>query len=378
MFTNNSKILMKYVDSMINPNKKSNKKSRSKKKTKKKSKKQIKIHKEYRELYNFFKSINTDFKITSNLKSVINKSSSLNIDSPFISENISEEIKSMEGKETIVLKTNKSNININIFYQNEDLTKFKKIIFYALAFIFNLSNHSVLDCTINYYLSDKKKNMECDKDYSVHEFSTNEVNSGSCNGGTNTINIWRKEEILKVTLHECIHLLDYDEKSEDYLLKENYKKKYKITSDSMNIFEAYTEIWAELINIYLTNIIINGNITSFTKFIEYEKFFSHYQASKIFYIKSLNNKYTDINKHTNVLPYYIIKCEIFNNLRIFLNYCRNHENNINYVKIKKNFKKFLDGLEECKKNDKLFYNIDKNSYRYLTMRMTCIELELFS
>lgn len=374
MFTNNSKILMKYIDNMINPNKK----SRSKKKSKKRSKNQIKIHKEYRELYNFFKSINTDYKITSNSKSIVDSSLSLKVDSPFISENISQDVKKMDAIETIVLKTNKSNININIFYQNEDLTKFKKIIFHSLAFIFNLSYHSILDCTINYYLSDKKKNMECGKDYSDNEFSHKEVNSGSCNGMTNTINIWRKEEILKVTLHECIHLLNYDEKSEDYLLKESYKKKYKVTSDSMNIFEAYTEIWAELINIYLTNIIIKGNISSFTKFIEYEKFFSNFQASKIFYIKSLNNKHTDLNKYTNVLPYYIIKCEIFNNLRIFLNYCKNRENNINYVKIKKNFKKFLDGLEECKKNDKLFYNIDKNSYRYLTLRMTSIELELFS
>ena len=28
-----------------------------------------------------------------------------------------------------------------------------------------------------------------------------------------------------------------------------------------------------------------------------------------------------------------------------------------YVKIKKGFQKFLDGLDECKKNDKLFYAI---------------------
>lgn len=374
MFTNNSRLLMKYVDSMINPNRKSKKKTKSR--SKKNSKNQIKIYKEYRELYNFFKTINTDYRIISESLSSINEYSSLKIDSPYVTDNISLEIKTMEKKETIVLETNKSKITINIFYKNENLTKFKKIISYALAFIFNISKHSVTNCTINYYLSDQKKNMDYEKDYSINEFSEAEVNSGSC--FKETINIWRKEEILKVTIHECIHLLKYDEFDIDYLLKEEYKKKYKITSESMNIIEAYTEIWAELINIYLTNRIMNGNIKSFTKFIEYEKFFSHYQSSKIFYIKSLNEKYIDINKHTNVLPYYIIKCEIFNNLRNFLNYCRNKENNIEYVKIKKNFKKFLDGLEVCKKNDKLFYNIDKKSYRYLTMRMSCIELELFS
>lgn len=369
---------MKYVDSMIYPNKKSKKKSRSKKRSKKQSKNQIKIHKEYRELYNFFKSINTDYKIISNSKSIINEFSLLNVDSPFITDNVLKEVITMETKETIILETNKARITINIFYKNEDLSKFKEKIFRSIAFIFNVSLHSVTNCTINYYLSEQKKIMDCEKDYTIHEFSEKEVNSGSCNGNTNTIDIWRKEEILKLTIHECIHLLRYDEFDINYLLKEDYKKKYKITSESMNIGEAYTETWAELINIYLTNRIINGNLTSFTKFIEYEIFFSHYQASKIFYIKSLNEKYIDLNKHTNILPYYIIKCEIFNNLRDFLNHCRNKENNIEYVKIKKGFQKFLDGLDECKKNDKLFYNIDKNSYRFLTMRMTCIEIDLFS
>jgi len=115
---------------------------------------------------------------------------------------------------------------------------------------------------------------------------------------------------------------------------------------------------------------------TFAKYIEYEKFFSNYQASKIFYIKSLNDIPNDLNKYTNVLPYYIIKCEIFNNLRDFLKYCK--KNNMNYVKIKENFKNFLEGLCECKKNNKLFTKIDKKSYKYTTMRMSSIELNLFN
>ena len=94
-----------------------------------------------------------------------------------------------------------------------------------------------------------KKKLSLDKDYFNDYISKKEVNSGSCS--SDTINIWRKEEVLKVTLHECIHLLKYDQKNEDNFLKEHYRKRYNITSENMNIFEAYTEIWAELINIYL-------------------------------------------------------------------------------------------------------------------------------
>ena len=147
----------------------------------------------------------------------------------------------------------------------------------------------------------------------------------------------------------------------------------------MNIYEAYTEVWAELMNCYLVNELMNGNQHTFTKFLEYEKYFSHYQSAKIFYLKSLKEKVIDLNKYTNVLPYYIIKCEIFNNLRGFLNHCSNKNNNINYVKIKDNFKEFLDDLEECKKDTRLFKNMSnsKKCYRYITMRMSCLEYKLF-
>ena len=110
-----------------------------------------------------------------------------------------------------------------------------------------------------------KKKLSLDKDYLNNYITKNEVNSGSCS--SDTINIWRKEEILKVTLHECIHLLNYDLKNEDNFLKEHYRKRYNITSKKMNIFEAYTEIWSELINIYLIVKLQKGNKHLFSKYI---------------------------------------------------------------------------------------------------------------
>ena len=380
MFTDNSQLLINYIDGKLYPKHS----KRSKKKSHKISKK-ISLYKEYRDLYKFLSSINTHF-VVNEIKhiSVVNeiKQTSVKtyakIDSPFISKNISDEIKTLNNYKSYILKTNKSVITINIYYSDEDLTEFIMIINKALSFIFNISLHSVTTCTINYYLSGAKKIMDQYTDYSNEEFSNKEVNSGSCNGSTKTITIWRKEEILKVTLHECMHLLEYDEVNEDYLLKEFYKKKYKVSSSSMNIFEAYTETWAELMNCFLVNTLMKGNQHSFVKYLEYEKFFSHYQSAKIFYIKSLKEKPLDLNKYTNVLPYYIIKCEIFNDLRGFLNHCKNKNNNIDYVKIKDNFKDFLEELDVCKKDNKLFTKIDKKSYRYITMRMSCLEYKLFA
>ena len=353
MLTNESKLLIKYIETKV---------------------KKTPLFKEYRELYDFFDSVNYQIKILSSNEKLNKEYSSLNVDSTFISEDISEELYLLNKTKQVIFKTNISTITINIYYSDENIKQFLTTVIKAIGFIFNIAPHNVEKCTINYYLSEKIKKLHENKDYSIEEFSKKEVNSGSCS--TNTINIWRKEEILKVTFHECIHLLNFDFKSEDFLLKEIYKKKYKITSTSMNIFEAYTEIWAELINIFFFFKVIKKKKHKFAKYIEYEKFFSNYQASKIFYIKSLNDIPNDLNKYTNVLPYYIIKCEIFNNLKDFLNYCK--KNNMNYVKLKEDLKNFLEGLCECKKNNKLFTKIDKKSYKYTTMRMSSIELNLFN
>ena len=136
-----------------------------------------------------------------------------------------------------------------------------------------------------------------------------------------------------------------------------------------------------LINIYL--IIKNEKnnqkaLTLFSKYIEYEKFFVNYQACKIFYITGLCKNIIDIDRHTNILPYFIIRCELFSNLREFLNHCK--ENNDDYIKLKENLNDFLFDAKKCEKNDRLFTNFKKYSKKliYKTTRMTSIELKLFS
>ena len=329
------------------------------------------LKKPVRKLFNFFEKIDYNVKIISVQDTL---SSNVTLDSPFISENIKKAIMNLKSSKTIVFTTNKSTITMNVYYTDEDLKDFLNNIIHAICFVFNLSTHNVRNFTINYYLSDFQKMIDINNNYNINEFTTDEVNSGSCSN--DTINIWRKEEVLKVTLHECIHLLDYDHKNEDEIIKQYYKAKYNIISSSMNIFEAYTEIWAVLINLYLISRKQKNKKTTFAKYIEYEKYLSNYQAHKIFFLKNLGDKGCDLNKHTNILPYYIVKCEIINNLEKFLDYCQ--KNNANYIKLKYDFSDFLiKNMTKCKRNNRLFTKINKNSYLFKTMRMSSIELELF-
>ena len=327
--------------------------------------------KEYRELFDVFKKVCFSVKVH---KIENTNKENITVSSPFISDDISESLKQLRKHKYVTFVTNNSHIHLNIYYKNEDLKFFLNKIIEAICFLFNLSEHNVEECTINYYLVDNKKELQ-NKNYLLEHLTKKEVNSGSCSPGL--INIWRKEEVLKVTIHEIIHLLDYDLKNIDTIVIEYYKKKYLVSSSNMNIYEAYTEIWANLINIYL--IIKNQKQakTLFAKYIEYEKFFVNYQACKIFYITGLTKKNIDIDRETNILPYYIIRNELFSNLKDFLNYCK--KNNINYIKLQKNLNNYFFSTNKCKSNDRLFKTKkNRNSLLYKTTRMSSIELDLFS
>ena len=50
---------------------------------------------------------------------------------------------------------NKSFININIYYSDEDLTEFLRVIKHAVSFIFNITNHKVLNHNKLLFISKK-------------------------------------------------------------------------------------------------------------------------------------------------------------------------------------------------------------------------------
>ena len=85
--------------------------------------------------------------------------------------------------------------------------------------------------------------IDCNK-----KLSSININSGL--SYENNIIIYRKEELLKVLIHEMIHILDIDIKYEN----NNNKKKIlnKLCINNLLINESYVESWANIINIYLT------------------------------------------------------------------------------------------------------------------------------
>ena len=199
-------------------------------------------------------------------------------------------------------------------------------------------------------------------------FTQNEINSGLTDFRKNKIIIWRKEEIMKVTIHELIHLLNLGLNQTFTKLINHYKNKYKISSNNILIDEAYTEFLAVLINNYLITKFNKKTYNYFKYLLKLEINFSIFQSKKILYLSRKNkNDYIDLNKHTQVLSYFIIKLELFMNLDKIVNLI-----NIN------NLNKIEDILINNKKSI-LNQKIDKKINRKIIkqMRMTLNEYKLF-
>jgi len=293
-------------------------------------------------------------------------------DEQFIDENLKKDILKLQNCRKIVFKTGPTTFQINIHYKNESLDLFINTLMYCVSFVSMLSTHHKKHIRMNYYLLNAKRVLDGDT-----IFDKEEVNGGACSSVDTgcTITVWRKEEILKVSIHELIHCLGYDYRNDTIDLIQHYQHKYGIKSPVMNTFEAYTEIWAELIHCYLLSRFyktINKRINQYDLFmgnVGIEMEFSQLQATKVL---TLLDKNKDMNKETNVCAYYIIKTELYEDLQNFLQYCMRFNKDIIKLLDTSKYFEYLKGLSKVVKKK---YKV--NSYLRNTTRMTCLEIDLF-
>lgn len=325
-------------------------------------------------LCSYFESIDVDFEILSMEQETKQVSYQSLQNEKFIDGHLKQEITLLSNYKRVTFQSNNTKFHLEFYYHSKDnLDTLIHVLAYALSFTSKVGPHKVKELTIKYYLLDTKRVFDNDT-----YFDKEEVNGGACWSSPVDCNItvWRKEEIVKVTVHELIHGLSYDYKHDTSDIIQHYQSKYDITSPKMNTFEAYTEIFAELIHCYILTKFINYlypkvspcNLFSFMVSIEHQ--FSQMQASKVLDLLHHNK---DVNKETNVTAYYLIKTEIYNDLHNFLTFCFN--NNQTIIKIK-DIPKYFNYLKRLKKVVKKNYKT-RNQYLQNTTRMTCLELELF-
>ena len=232
---------------------------------------------------------------------------------------------------------NYNNNNIYIFYDTVDKNFISKYILNILHVIQLFENNNIQKFLNNYQQKDHnyKKienlnifiiltNYEKHIDYTQNILSCNNVNSGMSYSNTQNdkyIMIWRKEEVIKVLIHELLHNLDFDCK---YILPWNYKKivlgTIKNNYNDINVVEAYTEMMAILLHSLLYTIIHTPyeKKESLIKNIKSEIMFSFKQSIKILKFYKINNicdlkkkEINNFNQESNIFSYYILKILIF-------------------------------------------------------------------
>ena len=233
----------------------------------------------------------------------------------------------------------KKNANCNIYleYYSKDKIPHKKIqkkfliIIRRIIFMMVLSN-TYKSLNIFIYDTPFKKKFSCNNHTKCGHLSHNNVNSGL--SYLNNVIIFRREEYLKLLIHELIHALDIDYKYETKKDQETIFDIFSVNSKNLLINESYVETWAIIINVFLVlyekkyfGKINEKNIDLFKKYINKELLHGIEQCSKLckyYNIKNFNDIYkknSDTKKYTddvNTFSYHIIKTINLFNINNFI------------------------------------------------------------
>ena len=101
--------------------------------------------------------------------------------------------------------------------------------------------------TVYWYLSNHKKRVPLHGEV-IREVNVNTAFTYACPFTSNCIYLFRKEEWFKVFIHECFHSFGLDFSHMADYADERLHKTFKISSD-IQFAEAYTECWAEILNV---------------------------------------------------------------------------------------------------------------------------------
>ncbi|MBA42660.1 MAG: hypothetical protein CMF62_01450 [Magnetococcales bacterium] len=266
-----------------------------------------------------------------------------------------------------------NNINITTFETlDRDLVN---QIFTILLFMKELGKGKIIK-NLNIILTPLKKKI-----YLLNGFlSQYNVNSGSCYP-RHSIEIWRKEEILKVLIHELVHYyeLDFNPSYPNYNLLITYLNQMFNIEGKINPFEGYTDTLAILLHSHFISEITN---ISFEKILLYEINWSCFQCAKIINIfkgDSYQSMFDiTIKQKSNILSYYILKASLLCNINKTIEFVSNN------IPFSANIESFINLLNSSLKNETFkimnnhYLRLLKNKnekFIYQSLRMSCVELK---
>lgn len=262
------------------------------------------------------------------------------------------------------------NVKVYFIVENDDIEleieQYNKYVQSVATWLYILNMYASKECAKNlniyFYFTSLEKNLPNSNIHILNEINVNTAFTTTCPIDSEIV-VFRKEEWFKVFIHETFHNfgLDFSMMNND-MINDCIINIFKVNS-KINAFEAYTEFWAEIINVLFCSYYATkdkNNVNEFLSnsefYINFEKTYSSFQLVKTLDFMGLqykdlysNTKVSSIvrenlyKENTNVLSYYIIKTVLINNYQGFLSWCKT--NNLSIL----NFKKTIGNQKQlCK------------------------------
>jgi hypothetical protein len=251
------------------------------------------------------------------------------------------------------------NRNINLFFiveKQEDINVYNKYVDAIVMWLYVLNEYASSRCsktfTVYLYFTNLEKKLPNTSISILDENNVNTAFTTTCPLDSEIV-VFRREEWFKVFIHETFHNFALDFSDMNNFECHNHILSIFPVKSSVNLYESYTEFWAEIVNTLFCSFFSlknKNNVQEFMKNAEYlirfERTYSFFQLVKTLDFMGL--KYTDLysksehsvmlrnnlyKENTNVLAYYVIKTILLNNYQSFLSWCKN--NNLSLLQFKK-------------------------------------------
>jgi hypothetical protein len=293
---------------------------------------------------------------------------------------------------TYTFKLLERTITIHFLIEDENpethINKYNTYVDHILTWLHIANEYASQKCsntlTIFIYHTSLTKELPSSPIQTLNENNVNTAFTRSCPVNSEIV-VFRKEEWFKVLIHETFHnfALDFS----DMNTTDCHARILSIfpVNSEVNLFEAYTEFWARIMNVLFCSYFNTKNknknknkedldefLGNTEYFINMEMIYSFFQLVKV--LGFMNMEYrqlyekTDISQgirntlykeDTNVLSYYVITLILIYNYQPFLGWCKT--NNTELLQFKKSSgsqKSFCDFIEKKYKAPRMLKAID--------------------
>jgi hypothetical protein len=182
--------------------------------------------------------------------------------------------------------------NIKVIFILEEDTKvlkletFNSYIDYIIMWLHILNKYASKQCAntlvIYFYFTSLLKELPNSNDIILDQINVNTAFTRTCPKDSEIV-VFRKEEWFKVLIHESFHNFGLDFSDIDNeKMHECILNIFKVNSE-VNLFEAYTEFWAEIINALFCSFLSLKDKNNINEFLSNSEFFINFERTYSFF-----------------------------------------------------------------------------------------------